>query len=187
MPQIVQEPAPLPVAIADVKAFLRIGTEEEDALIASLTRSAAEMCEAFTGRALIARDVSEILPVSAAWTRLGVAPVRSIDGVAALDAEGEAEALAAQDYSIDIDAAGDGWVRVLRAGAAKRVRVSYSAGMAADADGVPEAIGHGIVRLSAFLYTHRTENSGGPPAAVTALWRPWRRLPFGVARDRRAG
>lgn len=176
-------PPALPVPLAEVKAFLRIGTSEEDALLAGLVRGAAEACEAFTGRALVARDVEEILPASSAWTRLGATPVLAIDAVAALDHYGEAQALAADAYAIDIDAAGDGWVRVTMPGEAKRVRISYSAGMARDSGRLPEALRHGIVRLAAHLYTYRDREPGsgsgagaGPPTGVIALWRPWRRL-----------
>jgi len=177
---IVEPPAP-PVALADVKAFLRIGTGEEDALLGALIGSASEVCEAFTGRALLPRDLLETLPASSAWTRFGAAPVRSIDGV-----ETTSAALPADAYAIDIDAAGDGWVRVFGAGGARVVRVAYSAGLAAEAEGLPEAIRHGIVRLAAHLYAERDGEPGsGPPAAVTALWRPWRRMPFGYPRDRR--
>ena len=103
--------------------------------------------------------------------------MRGIDGVEAIDAAGAAAALPADAYAIDIDAAGDGWVRVLRAAGAKRVRVTYSAGMAIEIEALPEALRHGVVRLAAHLYTHRDRQDGaGPPAAVTALWRPWRRL-----------
>lgn len=166
-----------PVPLAEVKAYLRIGTSEEDALLAGLTRGAADMCEAFTGRALLARTVAEVLPASAAWTRLGAAPVRSIDGVASLAADGTATVLPADDYAIDIDAAGDGWVRLTGANDAKRIRVSYQAGMATDPNGLPEALRHGIVRLAAHFYSHRdSAAAASPPAAVTALWRPWRRL-----------
>jgi uncharacterized phiE125 gp8 family phage protein len=177
MAMVAQEPPAMAVPLAEVKAYLRIGHGDEDGLLAGLARAAADMCEAFTGRALIARAVQETLPAESAWTRLGAAPVRAIDGVAALDEAGEAAALEAGDYAIDIDAAGDGWVRVIQAGDARRVRVSYSAGMAADPNGIPEALRHGIVRLTAHLYTYRDRAEGeGPPAAVTALWRPWRRL-----------
>jgi hypothetical protein len=42
---------------------------------------------------------------------------------------------------------------------------------------VPEALRQGMVRLAAHLYAHRDREEGaGPPAAVTALWRLWRRL-----------
>jgi uncharacterized phiE125 gp8 family phage protein len=177
MGRISAEAPPLPIALAELKAFLRVSAGDEDALLAGLARGAADMCEAFTGRALIDRAVAEVLAASARWTRLGAAPVRSIEGVAALAQDGEASPLEAAAYAIDVDAAGDGWVRVLDAAGAKRVLVSYRAGMAAAPNGVPEALRHGIVRLAAHLYTHRDQaGQAGPPAAVTALWRPWRRL-----------
>ena len=62
-----------------------------------------------------------------------------------------------------------------RPGAAGRVRVHYSAGLAAHWDGVPEALRQGIVRLAAFGYSERSAQAA-VPAAVTALWRPWRRM-----------
>lgn len=180
MTMITAEPPAPPVSLVEIKAFLRIGTSEEDALLAGAMRSAADMCEAFTGRALIARSIAETLPASPAWTRLGAAPVRAIESVAALSENGIATALAAEDYAVDIDAAGDGWVRLLGVPAGGRILVSYLAGLAADPNGVPEALRHGIVRLTAHLYTHReAEGGAGPPAAVTALWRPWRRLRMG--------
>jgi uncharacterized phiE125 gp8 family phage protein len=194
MGRINAEAPPLPIALAELKALLRVTISDEDALLAGLARGAADMCEAFTGRALIDRAVEEVLEVSSAlrpgsgqaWTRLGAAPVRSIDGVAALDEEGGSSPLAAEDYAIDLDAAGDGWVRVNDSGGAKRVLVSYRAGMAADPNGLPETLRHGIVRLAAHLYTNRDQaTQAGPPAAVSALWRPWRRLPFGSAQDGR--
>jgi uncharacterized phiE125 gp8 family phage protein len=164
-----------------VKAFLRVSASDEDALLAGLVRGAADLCEAFTGRALVARAVAELIAAKTVWTRLGAAPVRAILGVETLDEEGTATALAAYDYAIDIDAAGDGWVRLIGTGQTGRIRVSYQAGMAADPNGLPEALRHGIVRLTAHLYAHRhagpdRREEAGPPAAVTALWRPWRRM-----------
>jgi uncharacterized phiE125 gp8 family phage protein len=177
MGTIMAEPAPLPIPLAELKAFLRIAVSEEDALLAGLVRAAADMCEAFTGRALIERAVAEVLAAAPQWTRLGAAPVRAILAAEVLDEGGTAAPLAAAAYAVDIDASGDGWVRLLAAGDAKRIRVSFLAGMAADPNGLPEALRHGIVRLAAHLYVHRDNlNGGGPPAAVTALWRPWRRL-----------
>lgn len=169
---VIEEPPAPPATLAEVKAFLRIGHDGEDEVLGALIRSAGEMCESFTGRALLPRDISETLLASPAWRRLGAAPVRSIAGV-----ETTSGPLPADAYAIDIDAAGDGWVRVLRGGGAKIVRVAYSAGLAAEAEALPEALRHGVVRLAAHLFTHRDREDGaGPPAAVTALWRPWRRI-----------
>lgn len=177
MGTIVSEAPPPPIPLAELKAFLRIATSEEDALLAGLIRAAADICEAFTGRALIARAVEEILAASTAWARLGAAPVTAIESAAELAADGTATALAAGDYGVDIDSAGEGWVRLLRAVGEKRITVTYRAGMATDPNGLPESLRHGVVRLAAHLYTLRERSEGaGPPAAVTALWRPWRRL-----------
>lgn len=177
---IVAEAPPLPVPLAEVKAQLRIAVDGEDALLVAMLRSAADLCEAFTGRALVERAVAETLAASTGWIRLGSAPVRAILGVEALDADGAASALASDSYALDIDSAGDGWVRLTARIECKRIRVSYRAGMAADPNGLPEALRHGIVRLAAHLYSHRDPAEGrGPPAAVTALWRPWRRLRLG--------
>lgn len=173
-------PGALAITLDELKAFLRIGNGEEEALLAGLARSACEACEAFTGRVLIAREMDEMLAASNGWSRLGVAPVRAIDGVAGIAADGAADALTADAFAIDIDAAGEGWVRLLRSIEARRVRVRYRAGLAEDASDLPEALRTGIVRLAAHLYTHRDLTSGtAPPVAVTALWRPWRRLRLG--------
>lgn len=174
-------PAPsAPVPLAEIRAYLRIATSEEDALLAGHLRSAAEACEAFTGRLLIERAVEETLVASPAWARLGAAPVRSIEAVAALGGDGGERAVPASDYAIDIDSAGEGWVRLLVRIEEKRIRVGYAAGIAADPNGVPEPLRHGVLRLAAHLYGQRDSGPPAePPAAVTALWRPWRRLRLG--------
>lgn len=171
--------APAPVAVAEVKALLRIATSDEDALIAGFVRSAAASCEAFIGRALIVREVTETIAANGVWTRVAAAPVRSIDAVAALAADGGTLPLDVQDYAIDVDAAGEGWVRVPWRGTSGRAAVTFSAGLAEDWNNVPEPLRQGIVRLAAHLYSVRGESEAPPPASVAALWRPWRRLRLG--------
>jgi uncharacterized phiE125 gp8 family phage protein len=176
MAAVIAEPATLPVTIQEAKSFLRIAHSEEDALIASLLRGAVDTCEAFTGVALITRNVRETMTASATWGRLGVAPVQSIDTIVA--AEGGA-ILPIDDYAVDVDAAGSGWVRLLRPAGPAPIRVTYVAGLAADANGVPEPLRQGIIRLAAHSYGARGEAEAPPPASVAALWRPWRRLHAG--------
>jgi uncharacterized phiE125 gp8 family phage protein len=172
----------LPVdALAEAKALLRAGDSGEDALIAAIATGAAALCERFTGQVLIARSFRQLLDRphpgrEPGWRRLARTPVRTIGPVETLGADGTATALAVPDYAVDIDANGDGWVRAGRA--AGRLRVGYEAGLAADWAGIPAPLRQGILRLAAHLYTFRAdaEAQGAPPAAVTALWRPWRRL-----------
>jgi len=163
-------------ATAAAKAYLRVETADEDALIARTIASAAGLCEAFTGQTLIRRAFAETLPRSGAWQRLGRTPVSAVTGVDEMRPDGSQAPLAPDAYAVDIDANGDGWVRVSGAGGG-RVRVAYQAGLSETWEAAPEALRQGILRLAAHFYTHRSDaGDAAPPAAVTALWRPWRRL-----------
>lgn len=176
---IASDPAPPPGAdaLAAARAYLRIADSGEDALLASLLGTAAGLCERFTGLALLARDIVETIPAAPCWRRLALAPVRTITAVSLLDAAGTATPLGIDGHAIDIDANGDGWVRTIASGAAARATVTYSAGLADDWDGLPDALRQGVVRLAAHLHAHRdAADDGGPPSAVAALWRPYRRM-----------
>ena len=161
------------VSMAEAQAYARVETGEEEALLAGLVRTASALCESFTGQVLVARPFEETLPAGPEWQRLGLTPVRAIDEVAAIGADGSVTALPAGEYEVDIDSRGDGWVRSRNG---PKIRVRGQAGMAADPNGVPEPLRQGILRLIAHLFTTRDGSGGEPPAAVTALWRPYRRM-----------
>ena len=172
---IVRDMAAAAVSMAEAQAYARVETGEEEALLAGLVRSASALCEAFTGQVLVVREFAEMIAASGEWQRLTLNPVRSIDLVEAIAADGSAVVLPASDYAVDIDARGDGWVRIVGA-VDGRIRVSGQAGMASDANGVPEPLRQGILRLVAHLFATRDGGDGEPPAAVTAMWRPYRRM-----------
>ncbi|KQN19613.1 hypothetical protein ASE86_12890 [Sphingomonas sp. Leaf33] len=154
------------MTLDEAKAYLRLETAQDDALIAGLVASARSLCEAFLGQRLIRGEVTETVAADGAWHRLGAAPVVAITSVAG------AGVLPVTAYAVDIDPAGEGWVR---SGVGGTVRVTYRAGIAEDDGGVPAAVAHGVVRLAAHLYLDRGE-VGPPPTTVAALWRPFRRL-----------
>ncbi len=169
------EEAALPTAAIDAaraaaKAFLRVAQDHEDAAIGAQAAAALSLCEAFTGRLLIARACTETVAADGSWVRLGRTPAAAITAVARIADDGSTAPLAAAEYQVDIDASGDGWVRAAGPG---RLRVSYTAGLASGWEAVPAPLAQGIVRLAAHLFSERASD---PPAAVTALWRPWRRL-----------
>jgi len=180
MRAIVAAPALPPTALADLKDWLGITTGSEDEGLLSLLRVALEACEAFTGTIPIECTAEEVLPVAGDWQRLQTMPVHSITQVEGINAAGTRLALSPADYAIDFDADGRGRIRIVNPGLAQRVVVRFVAGLAPDWSGLPDGLRHGVIRLAANNYRQR-ETGGGdpvPPAAVAALWRPWRRLRF---------
>jgi uncharacterized phiE125 gp8 family phage protein len=163
-------------ALADAKALLRVDASDEDALIETLIGAAMGVCERFTGLALLAADRSDAITAGQGWQRLPATPAAAITSVAALAVGAVATPLAVEAYAIDIDAAGDGWVRLSTPVVSSRLLVGYRAGLAADWPSLPEALRQGVLRLVAHLYTHRDVMTDAPPAVVAALWRPWRRM-----------
>jgi uncharacterized phiE125 gp8 family phage protein len=169
------EPGIAPISLAECKAYLRIGHDDDDAVIAGFIRTAMALCEAFTGQWLISRDGEARLVADGNWQRLPALPVNAISEVR--DALG---VLPVAQYEIDIDAAGCGWVCASARSAASAVAVRFRAGLAPDWNGLPEPLRQGMIRLVAHLYAHRdAADAGPPPTAVAALWRPWRRMRLG--------
>lgn len=164
-------------ALGELKDWLAITTDGEDASLTALLAAALEACEAFTGTMPIAQTVEEILPVRRDWQPLATRPVQAVTGMDGIPAEGPRFALVADAFEIDIDADGTGRIRVARPGAAGRVAVRSLAGLAPGWGSLPDGLRHGILRLAAHLYRERDGAAWDMlPAAITALWRPWRRM-----------
>ena len=160
------------VSLAEIKAYLRIDGDEEDALLAAMLRTASGLCEAFTGQVLLTEARSATIAIDGEWHRLPPTPVRRVNAAWWIGDDGAETPVA---FDSQIDWAGDAWVRI--AGDPGRARVSVTSGIADDWNGLAEALRQGIVRLAAHLYAHRdAADDAGPPAAVAALWRPWRRM-----------
>lgn len=163
-------PGPMAVSLAECKAQLRLERDDEDGTIAGFIRTAMALCEAFTGQWLMIREGRQRLCGDGGWQRITACPVVGFDSV-----ESAGVALASDTYETDIDAAGNGWVRLL-ADVEAPVAL-FRAGLGDDWNAVPEPLRQGLIRLVVHLFTHRdAADAGPPPAAVTAMWRPWRRM-----------
>lgn len=171
MPVDIPVLGPMAVSVAECKAQLRLAHDDEDASIAGFIRTAMALCEAFTGQWLIEREGQQRLHTAAGWQRIAAQPVVAITAVTSAGTP-----VPAERYEIDVDAAGNGWVRLV-ADTGTQPIVQFRAGLGVDWNGTPEPLRQGIVRLVVHLFTHRdAADAGPPPAAVTAMWRPWRRM-----------
>lgn len=162
-------------AVAAVKAQLRSDGTGEDALIEAHLLTALGVAERFIGAAGVAREMHAVLAPSRGWQSLPGGPVLAITEVEALAPDGSAAAIPADRYAIDIDMAGVGWIRVPPIEGVSRVRATYRAGLAEGWDALPAPIRQGAVLLAVHLFDGRGAEAA-PPAAVAALWRPWRRM-----------
>ncbi len=180
MKRAIVTPAVLaPVALSDLKDWLGITTGGDDAQLAALLRAALDACEDFTSTMPLQQLCEEVLPVSSSWLTLAARPVQAITSVEGIPAEGARFALPPADYEIELDYDGAGKVRVSNPGSAGRIAVRFTAGLAAGWSGLPDPLRHGALRLAAHQYRAREDDMSSaaiPPAAVAALWRPWRRL-----------
>lgn len=167
MNRVILTPATVPSsALAELKQWLGITTGSDDAPLTALLAAALDICEGFTGQMPLEQECKELLPAGAGWHMLASRPVQAISAVDA------------GSYEIELDADGTGRVRLPLPGDETRVAVTFTAGLAADWDSLPDSLRHGLIRLAA--HQHRERESEGaaplPPASVAALWRPWRRM-----------
>lgn len=172
-------PAALPgAALGELKAWLAITSDADDAPLAALLRTALDMCEAATGLMPLEAVCEEVLTASSEWRILATRPVQAVTGAEDIPAEGPRATLAIADYAVDLLADGGARVRMIRQGGAGRVAVRFVAGLAPDWASLPDGLRHGIIRMAAHLYRQRDlgEPNPVPPAAIVALWRPWRRM-----------
>lgn len=175
-------PGEAPVSLTEARGWLRMGTSADDAVVAQLIRAATDICEAFTGQWLIVRAGEEVAALREGAARLGARPVAAVDEVTLILPDGGESTLDEAAYRVTIARDGTAHVAVHDARGARAAHVAYRAGMAANANGVPEAIRQGIVRMVQHLHEARDGAGSAPPAAVAALWQPWRRLTLGSGR-----
>jgi uncharacterized phiE125 gp8 family phage protein len=165
------------VMLDEAKAYLRLETDEDDAPLGAIILAAINHSERFTGLTLIRRGVKEVITASSGWRQLSALPVTSVTSVTGIPAEGATFVLPADSYGIDIDNNGAGHIRITQPGSAGRVEITYQAGLSPDWASLPESLRLGILRLTGHLYAHRdASDDPGPPTAVLALLRPWRRI-----------
>lgn len=167
--------------LSGAKAYLRLEHDDDDgdndAALGGLVLAAVAYAEQFTGRILLAREVRDVVSAGSGWLILSQFPVRAVTSITGIPAEGSTFVLNAAEWEVKTSSYGEGYVRVPQPGIAGRLEIAYQAGLAADWDGLPDALRLGLLRLIAHFYAHRDAADGGaPPDAVMALLRPWRRV-----------
>ncbi|WP_336987479.1 head-tail connector protein [Altererythrobacter aquiaggeris] len=176
MKRVVITPADLAgPALADLKKWLAISGERDDAALIDLLHAALDNCEAFTGTMPLEQSCSEMLAPNTAWQTLAARPVQSVSQIDSVTAGGAVIAVPIQDFAIELEADGTARVRLASPAAGATVTVRFDAGLAPGWAALPGGMRHGILRYAAEAFRER--DSGSPPegisSAIAALWRPW--------------
>lgn len=164
------------VPLGELKAFLRVETDVEDALLAGMLRSAQATIEAWVGQLLVRREIVEEGQVRDGCVRLSLGPVEAIFSVARREADGTFSELSDDQWTELLSGGSRASIR-LQGAAAGRVRVRYRAGIAEHWNEVPEPLRLAVMRTAAHAFANRdsSEDAGVPPV-VRQLLASWRSI-----------
>lgn len=183
MPLIDKNP-PLvePVVLADMKAFLRIETNDEDALLNSLIKTARDQVERLIGRTLIRRIMVYTGPVpNGACLSIPRPPLLSINSIRLYDGDNNEVEVPTADFKVNtkiepgelVLEAAQTWAGYLSG--ANTIEIKFVAGYGDTADEVPLPIRQAIMLIVANLYEHRdTADQPLVPMMADALLMPYR-------------
>ena len=153
-------PAAEPWTVAELKAFLRVDHDNDDAVIASLLAAARAQIEALTRCALITqrwRLVSDAWPRDGRL-RLRIGPLRELIAARVYDVDGAAHALDLGRFVLDPVAgviAAPGWSLPQPGRSVGGIELDVALGFGDAANDVPELLRHAVRTLAAHWYENR--------------------------------
>lgn len=181
---LLSPPAAEPVTLAELKAHLRVTSDDEDALITGMLVAAVRAIEARAGLAMMPQQWRLTLDAAPEETLfLPLSPVSAIDAVTVIDGEGDPQTVSPALYDAvtgratpRLRPAGPWPLPVPRAGG---VHIDFTAGYE-DADAVPAQLKQAVKILAAFFFETR-ETAGEVrvytvPQAVDALIAPFKEM-----------
>lgn len=155
-------PASEPVTTSGAKAWARIDISDDDSLVGSLITAARLHVENHTGQALIYRTIQWKLDHFPTVFRPPMPPLSSVTSITYTDPDGDGQTLATSVYTVDttsvpgriVEAYGQDWPATREE--IDAVTVTYVAGFASAASGVPEPLITAIKSMVTHLYDNRS-------------------------------
>lgn len=173
------DPTVYPVSRNDMKRFLRVETDEDNALIDALIKTATNMCEKRTHRSLQTQTWKLSIDnyPGRDYIELPNAIIKSIVSVTSYGIDDTPTVLdASQYYLTDPNMKGkltltyNGQWPSITLRPRDGVEIIYTAGYGDTPDDVPFELRHGIKNMVGALYENRELPESGIPAMVTKLW-----------------
>lgn len=180
----IAEPAIEPVSVSELKSFLRITHEGDDALLTDMIKAARMFCENYTGKVFISRTFkivfdrlnnNRIIP-------LAKGPLVSVSNVKTFDVDGNDVPISSDNYIIDTNriVMNDGANLRLPARDTRILEVNFTAGYGNAAADVPESIKQAILMKATYMYEQRGDIPVSAPFdMIASLLKPYKKI--GVA------
>lgn len=196
------EPSVEPVTLTELKTFLRIDHDAEDALLTSIARAARRRVEAFTRRALITRTLAYQLDTfprtldawwdgtrdgaigehAQRWLSLPHPPLISVDAITFFDLDDQPQTMSDDLYTVDTSsepgrvvlAFGATWPVNARGTAG--VQITYDAGYGTTPTSIPEDLRVAIMEEARVLHERGSEQNPGLSTLAKALAQPYQVL-----------
>lgn len=180
--QIITPPAIEPVTLDEAKAYLKVDTGDDDALIGALIAAARTRSEWHIGRALLTQ--SWILWLDC-WPVDGIAeiplpPLQGVSAVTLYAPDGSASVFDASRYFVDVASQPGGVVfdcsnaPIANLRSRDALAIAFTAGYGAAASDVPAPVKQAILVIVAGLYANRGDGPASEPPAAQALLAPYR-------------
>jgi uncharacterized phiE125 gp8 family phage protein len=177
--QLNTPPAAEPVTLDQAKAWLKVDTSDEDALISSLVSAARARAEWHTGRAFVTQSWTLWLDE---WrepcAEIPLPPLQGVSSLTLYARDDSATVLGAGNYTVDA-ASQPGRVMLKQCVALANLRpinaaaIAFTAGYGG-ADAVPGPISQAILEIAAVLYAHRGDDAAPTPDVALTLLAPYR-------------
>lgn len=175
--KLITAPAKEPVSLSEAKLHLRVDHGDEDQLISSLVKTARQMIETLTGRALITQTL-ELVADNWPDTFYLRPPLQSITSIKYKDTDGTESTVDSGGYITDIDnepgrvtpAYGEVWPTTTLYPIAG-IRVRFVSGYGLTEADVPAPLRQAMLLLIGHLYENREEVTAQPGIVVAKL--PW--------------
>ena len=182
-PILLAGPALEPLSLDEIRAYLRLETDEDDDLILNFIRAARSAVEQGARRALLAQNWRIRLP---RWpreqiVRLPISPILSIDALRCFDANGQAVVLdptllRRDGVCLTFDPA-----KLSADGFSNGLEIDITGGFGTKPTDVPEGLRQAIRLLVSHFYIHRAqalheERVAHFPPAIAAYVAPWRAM-----------
>jgi len=183
-------PTSEPVTLEELKAYARIDTTAEDAVLETYLTAARAGAEQYLNRALMPQT---IVLLADSWPEDGVLPLPrppliSVTSIAEVDEDGTETVYDADDYQV-VTGVEPGYC-LLKLDSTPpplgeprlrhSIKAAYQAGYA-NAVAVPAMIRTGILALATAIYENRVVDATMPPPEVQLLLASYRIRPIGVS------